>query len=346
MTRPQFTGTNMISSNQKPDFKIAAIGCGGIALGCHGPAYARYAQTHPGVTLAACCDLDEQKAVQFGERFGFSRHYQDFREMLNTEQPDAVCLNVPPPVTRAIGCVVLEQGDPLLTEKPPGMTVEDIDALIASAQHSNTPNQVAFNRRFMPLVVELKKYLTDQEVQGVEIVMARHHRLDPDFTTTAVHDIDLARALLDSDFSETRFGYTSWKLSDQPVTDYFLDGRMASGAFARLNFHPATGMDIERATVYCIDQTCMLACGNGMDTPGWLRVFQEGRMVNEVDGAQLAGCTENYLLNGFYAEDAAFFDALQAGIMPRHDLHSARQSVVIMQALRERQETYQETEKR
>jgi myo-inositol 2-dehydrogenase/D-chiro-inositol 1-dehydrogenase len=327
---------DMIPPIKKSVFKIAVIGCGGIAMGCHGPAYARYAQTHPNVTLAACCDLDDQKAAQFQAQFGFAHRYSDFQEMLNREQPDAVCLNVPPPATREIGCMILEEGYPLLTEKPPGLTVEDIDALLSAAQRSGAPDMAAFNRRFMPLVVELKRRIAGQEVQAVEIVMARHHRLDPDFTTTAVHDIDLGRALLEADYSSARLSYTHWTLSDQPVTDYFLHGRLASGAFVKLSFHPATGMDIERATVYCADQTYVLACGNGMDAPGWLQVYRDNRLIEVVDGAQLAGSAENYLLNGFYAEDAAFFDALQAGERPRHDLHSARQSVAIMQAMRER----------
>ena len=42
-------------------FKIAVIGCGWVSMDCHGPAYARYAQTHPGIELTACCDLDAQR---------------------------------------------------------------------------------------------------------------------------------------------------------------------------------------------------------------------------------------------------------------------------------------------
>jgi len=218
--------------------------------------------------------------------------------------------------------------------------------LIAAARLSGAIHQVAFNRRFMPLVVELKNQLrlknqlAARPVQAVEIVMARHRRLDPDFTTTAVHAVDLARFLLDSDYRQIRFRYNTREVSGQLVTSYLLDGEMACGAAVRLGIYPATGMNVERATVYCADQAFSLACSNGLDAPGWLRRYQENRLAEEINGAQLAESEESYILNGFYAEDEAFFDAVQAGWQPRHDFSSARQSVEIMQALRERQDQY------
>ncbi len=65
----------------------------------HGPAYTKYAANHTGVVLAACCDINKTKAVEFRDRFGFARHYTDFVAMLDAEHPDAVCLNVPVSLT-------------------------------------------------------------------------------------------------------------------------------------------------------------------------------------------------------------------------------------------------------
>jgi predicted dehydrogenase len=321
--------------------KIAVIGCGWVSMDCHGPAYLRYAQTHPGVELSACCDLDGEKAAAFAGRFGGKHTYTQYKELLNTEKPDAVCLNVPPTAACAVGSAILEQGYPLLCEKPPGMTVDEVDRLIAAADRSGAIHMVAFNRRFMPLVVELKKQLVEQPVQAVEVVMARYQRLDPDFTTTAVHAIDLARFLLDSDYRELRLRYETGEISGQPVTSYLLEGSLVSGAAVRLSIYPATGMNIERATVYGADQAFELAGSNGLDAPGWLRGYRQGRLAAEVSGAQLAGSDESYILNGFYGEDEAFFDAVQAGEQPRNDLPSARQSVEIMQALRQRRDRYE-----
>jgi len=321
-------------------FKIAVIGCGWVSMDCHGPAYTRYANTHPGVELAACCDLDAQKAAAFSERFGCLHAYTHYEEMLQAEQPDAVCLNVPPVAVCSLGCAILAQGYPLLCEKPPGISVAEVDQLVTAARRSGATHQVAFNRRYMPLVVELKNQLASQPAQAVEIVMARHRRLEADFTTTAVHAVDLARFLLDSDYADVCFRYLTHEVSAQLVTSYLLDGEMACGVAVHLGIYPASGMNIERVIIHCADQAFELACGNGLDAPGWLRRYQENRLAAEISGAQLAGSEESYILNGFYAEDEAFFDAVQAGSQPRDDLASARQSVEIMQAMHQRQEQY------
>jgi myo-inositol 2-dehydrogenase/D-chiro-inositol 1-dehydrogenase len=336
-SHPPFFG---ISSERIMSFKIAVIGCGWVSMDCHGPSYARYARTHPGVDLAACCDRDAQKAAAFGERFGCLHAYTQYTEMLQAEKPDAVCLNVPPEAMCSIGCAILEQGYPLLCEKPPGISVAEVDSLLAAARRSGAVHQVAFNRRFMPLVAECKRHIAGQPVQALEIVMARSRRLEADFTTTAVHAVDLARFLLDSDYGDIRFRYTAHEVSGQVVTSYLLDGVSVSGTAVHLGIYPDSGMNVERATVYCADQSFELACSNGLDAPGWLRRYQEDRLAEEISGAQLAGSSESYILNGFYGEDEAFFDAVQAGRQPRDDLASARQSVEIMQALRERRKQY------
>ncbi len=322
-------------------FKIAVIGCGWVSMDCHGPAYTRYAQTHPNVELTACCDLDPQKAEAFRQRFGFIRAYAGYQELLDTEKPDAVCLNVPPEATCSTGCAVLEQGYPLLCEKPPGIFTAEVDRLIAAAERSGALNQVAFNRRFMPLVAQLKSQLSAGPAQAIEIVMARYRRLEADFSTTAVHAVDLPRFLLDCDYQDIHLHYSTQLVSDQPVTNFPVRGTLESGAAVNVSIYPATGMNIERLSVYCAGRAYLLACSNGLDTPGWLCIYQDNRLVKEMDGAQLSGSEESYILNGFYAEDAAFFEAVQTGKQPHEDLRSARQSVEIMQALRERRGRYQ-----
>src|ERR1051326_2058162 len=104
-------------------FTICTIGCGGMSTRAHGPSYARYAATHPETTLAACCDLDAGRAETFRARFGFERCYTDIVTMLETEQPDVVCLVAPVELTCDLACLILERGLPLLMEKPPGQTV-------------------------------------------------------------------------------------------------------------------------------------------------------------------------------------------------------------------------------
>lgn len=324
---------------------IVVIGCGGISNSSHGPAYLEYAQTHPGTLLAACCDHHLERAADFRERFGFLRTYRDPLEMLERERPDAVCLNVPPKMLSELGCEVLRRGHALLSEKPPGLTVGEIDRLIVAARENGTLHQVAFNRRFMPLAAELKARLAGEPVQHLNIQMARVGRTDANFATTAVHAIDAARFFAASDFQELRFQYQEQAELGSGVANFILDGCFASGATAQLSFQPISGTNIERSAIYTRDQVFFLDANTGPDAPGRLRHFRQGQLVADLDAVQFCGRSDDYFINGFYQEDAAFFDAVQAGVQPVHSFQSCRQSVEIMACLSERRASYLQDDK-
>ena len=183
-------------------FKIAVIGCGWVSSACHGPAYLEYARSHADVILSACCDIDPRRAEDFRDQFGFQRAYTNYVELLEKERPQAVALNVPPQWISAIGCDILQRGYPLLSEKPPGLNLVEIDRLIAAARSSGVIHQVAFNRRFTPLTRHLKRMLDElgpATIQHIQYEMVRVARADPDFSTTAIHGLDLVRFLAGGD---------------------------------------------------------------------------------------------------------------------------------------------------
>jgi len=327
-------------------FKICLIGCGQIATGYHGPACQRYAAQHADVTLAACCDIDPGKAAEFRDRFGFQRFYQDYIAMLDKERPDAVCLLVPPDQTSVMSCVILEKGYPLLTEKPPGRTVKDIDRMITAARQKNSPNQVAFNRRYTPLLRTLKDYLGRHfqpgELQHIRYDFLRVNRRDADFSTTAIHGIDAARYLIGSDYQQIRFHYQEFPDLGPSVANILMDCTFVSGATGQLNFCPVAGVVVERATVHACNHTFMLnlPIWNAFDAPGRLVHLEKGKVVLDATGPQVSGSDEEFILNGFYGENVSFFDDIRLGKRPEGSLETGRQSVEIADFIRERKTEY------
>ena len=327
-------------------FKICTIGCGGMATNYHGPSYARYAACHPNTELTACCDIDESRAVTFRERFGFARYYTDLASMLEVEKPDAVCLVVPEPLTCELACQILQRGHSLLMEKPPGRTVDEIDRIIAAADAGGGFTQVAFNRRYAPLVQMLKRLLTDRFLTS-----AIHHlcydftrigRTDADFSLTAIHGIDAVRFLASSDYEWVRFHYQPFPDLGPTTANIFMDCTLASGATAHIVFCPVGGVVVERAAVHAQDHTFYLQIPvwNAFDSPGRLQALERGELKMDVAGTDLDGGCDEYVLSGFYDENASFFDAVREGRRPAGDLRDARQSVEIAQCLRERKAEY------
>ena len=326
-------------------FKVCTIGCGGMATTGHGPSYARYAATHPDTELAACCDLDEEKAGRFRDRFGFARSYTDMERMLVVEKPDAVCLIAPVHLTCPLSCQLLEQGYPLLMEKPPGMTADEVDRMIAAAARSGAPNQVAFNRRYMPLVRALKARLAELSpgsVQYLRYDFSRISRSDADFSTTAIHGIDTARFLAGAEYAEIRFRYQQMPRFGPAVANLLLECTFANGVAGQLDFCPMGGVVTERATLHANDHTFFadLPIWGGLDMPGRVRHLHKGALLQDLSGDDLPDGTEGFVANGFYGENESFFDDIRHGRRPAGDLRSGRQSVEIMQCLRERRASY------
>ena len=320
--------------------KVGVIGCGWVADACHGPAYIEYASQHPDIELTACCDIDSAKVERFQEKFGFKRSYTDYFQMLDEEKPDAVCLTVPERLICEAGCKILARGIPLLCEKPPGLTVTEIDRLISAARASRVIHLVAFNRRFTPLVAELKRRVEGQAIHHIHYEFTRVGRGKEDFSTTAVHAIDTVRYLVGSDYRSVRFHYQELPEEGQKVTNTLMDCTFGSEATASINIKPVAGVNIERAILHLLDNTYILHCNNGPDAPGRLLHYQKGQLLYDISGADYAGSREDFMLNGFYAENASFFEAVRSRTQPVHDFQSCRQSVELMQSMRERKLAY------
>jgi myo-inositol 2-dehydrogenase/D-chiro-inositol 1-dehydrogenase len=324
-------------------FKVVLIGCGWMAGDGHGPALARYAQAHPDVELAACCDVDAPKAAEFAQRFGFARHFADVTGMLDAVRPDAVSLVVPTALTCRLTCQLFERRIPTILEKPPGENLDELRRMIRAADAHGVPHQVAFNRRHCPVFRELKKQLTaaPSALQHLRYTMTRVKRLDEDFTHTSIHAVDAVRYLAGSPYRRLRFRYQPLTHLGPAVANMFFDGEFASGVTVHLAVCPVTGVVTERAEAYAQDDAWFAHLGvqlEGPDYSGGLRHFMSGKLVAAASGTELAGGAERFLTHGFYGENEAFLDAIRAGQRPVDDLRSCVQSVVVAEALRRRQE--------
>jgi myo-inositol 2-dehydrogenase / D-chiro-inositol 1-dehydrogenase len=325
--------------------RLCLIGCGEHARVAHGPAQARCAAERPTLELAACCDLDRERAESHRRDFGFARAYTDAAAMLDAEGPDAVAVVVPIERTCAVAFHVLERGLPLLVEKPPGTTVRELDALVAASEKGGAavPHLVAFNRRFAPLVRELRRRLDDAPgIQHVHYEMTRVDRRDPDFSVTAVHGIDAVRFIARSDYARVRFRYAPLPELGPGVANVFMDAVMTSGATAHLAFCPVAGVVVERATVHARDESFFLQVPMwaAFDSPGRLQHLREGALVNEVTGDALPDGTALFETGGFHAEYRAFLDALEGGRPPAPGFRESRQSVDVAEHLRRRESEY------
>lgn len=326
-------------------FKICSIGCGDMSTIGHGPSFRKYAQEHPDVTLAACCDLNPDKAEAYRQSFGFTKAYTDIDRMLSAEKPDAVSLVVPVELTQPLSEKLLKAGIPVILEKPPGLNRNETLRLIEIAEQTGTPHQVAFNRRHMPVIRRFLTLRQGRDGKFWQYDFFRVGRKDRDFSTTTIHGIDTLRFLVGQDYRHVEFHYYPNPHDRTLVPNITLDCEFADGSVGRITFAPASGICAERCVMHGTNQMISASMpyhgiNGSMDGAGSILLAENNRIVIR---EQMPETDEFFLSNGFYGENAHFFDCIRAGIRPTDDIASGLQSVEIADCIRKGKDSYTAT---
>ena len=314
------------------------VGCGAFAALAHGPAQRRYAATHDDVDLAGCSDPEAGRARQFREAAGYRAHYVDTEEMLNGEKPDAVILAVPPPSTFRLAASILARGIPLLLEKPPGMSRSELNTLIAVAKKSGAPAQVAFNRRYMPVMQKASAIIRSAFGAGdpwqVIYEMERFDRWDPDFSTTAIHAFDGALFLSGGPLRVAHVRCFPQRRGELEAASVLLDGESASGVRILVSIQPVCGRNAESVRIQALDQSLFLTLPLSPErgSAGQLEHWRQGKVVASYSDGP-GDFSERY---GIYGETKAFLDSVRTGSPVAPRLEDCGQAVALMELVRQR----------
>ncbi len=132
---------------------IALVGCGRIArkhaelLGTGQIQNAR---------LAAVCDIVEEKAKAFGEKYGVP-YYTDMDEMMQKENIDVVSVLTESGNHAKHTINLAKYGKHIIVEKPMALTLDDADAMIEACDRNNCKLFVVKQNRFNLPVQKLKE---------------------------------------------------------------------------------------------------------------------------------------------------------------------------------------------
>lgn len=286
--------------------RLALIGCGAHAESAHARPLAHFAGRNPGfVRLAAACDIDSERAGRFCREYGFAAAYSDVEAMLNAEKLDAVISVLPIEKIAEVGSTLLRSGIPCVLEKPPGRSLEEVNALAELARKTCAPHMVSMNRRFSPYLNRAVAWTKGiGSLRYVRGQMLRHARREDDFLWgTGVHIVDAVRYI-----GGEIAAYEVHCLEDgpQPTPWHLITLRFASGCTGCIEIFPTTGAVSEKFELY---GEGFRAEARTMGPPGEsVRCWKEGALVVEEaadPGAPL------FLRDGSYEETSSFLYALR-----------------------------------
>ena len=128
-----------------PRLNAAIVGCGWVA-----DWHTRDGLVHlPDLySVAACCDLDSDRAKQFAARYGIPNALTSFDELLKRPDIDVVSICTPPSLHYEMVLKAVQAEKHVVCEKPLTSSLELADAMIEAAERAKTRVMPIFQYRF------------------------------------------------------------------------------------------------------------------------------------------------------------------------------------------------------
>jgi predicted dehydrogenase len=222
----------------------AIIGCGLIGK-------KRLAALPDGSKLIVACDTDLSRAQALVEFAKTGKAITDFKEAVADPQVDAVVVATINSTLAEISAAAIRAGKHVIVEKPAGISVKQIDELIALEKKHGVCVRVGFNHRFHPAFVKAREIFESGVMGELMFIRARYGhggrlgydrewRADPklagggELVDQGIHLIDLAGWFL-GEFKKVD-GHVATYFWDMPVDDNaFLNLQTANGQTAWLH---------------------------------------------------------------------------------------------------------------
>ncbi|WP_242496222.1 Gfo/Idh/MocA family protein [Xylanimonas protaetiae] len=145
-----------MTQDSRARLNVAIVGAGGVAH-LHAQALA----ADPRVVLVAVAEPDAARRAAFAERYAVPRAYASHEELLAAEALDLVHLCTPPGAHREQALAAFAAGADVLCEKPPALSLADLDAMEAAAAAAGRRFGVTFQQRTGTAAGHVKRLLDD-----------------------------------------------------------------------------------------------------------------------------------------------------------------------------------------
>lgn len=146
-----------------------------IGLGWFGEYHAEALAGLPNVELHALCTRTEPRLRQLGEKFGVSRLYTDYNEMLADPELDAVSITTMWDQHTEPALAAIRAGKHVFLEKPMASTVADCQAIVQAANASDTYFMVGHIVRFNPRYAAVKREIAAGKIGKIVSIYARRN---------------------------------------------------------------------------------------------------------------------------------------------------------------------------
>ena len=311
----------------KNKLKIGIIGAGGICEGIHLPAINDIELCEP----IWICDIVESKAQKLAGKWNIPKYGANYKELLETDRPDAVFVLVQPDQAFRIVYDCMMAGCHVFMEKPMGITSYQADTIARISKEKNIQCQIGFNRRFIPLirtvVEKMKKLGKINQIDGFFFKNSSADFYDgcsSAFTCDVIHTVDVVRYIADSE--ATAAVQFAGRYGDSPVDNAWnalISFENGITATVRANY--ATGSRVHGIIIHGDAASAYVDIGFGREQGG-AKILYSGEKsfsrasvgigaqnFENIDIIEVAGNQEYYNYYGYFDEDRLFVESILNG---------------------------------
>lgn len=158
-------------------------------------------------TMQALCGRSGVRATVSAKRHGIPLVTTDYRRLLDRQDIDAVVIATRHREHAPMVLDALDAGKHVFVEKPMCLTIEEGEQIMGAVEKTGLTLRVGFNRRFAPMINELKNCLQGPRIFSIRVNIGRdqltHWSNDASeggrFVGEGVHFIDLARYFMEGE---------------------------------------------------------------------------------------------------------------------------------------------------
>jgi myo-inositol 2-dehydrogenase/D-chiro-inositol 1-dehydrogenase len=200
------------------------------------------------VEVVGLADTDPAALRRVSQQVRAEHLVADYQDLLKVDAVDAVAVCVPAQRHVEIALAALDAGKHLFIEKPPALTLEDCDRLIARAARSTCSVMLGFNTRWHPLTRQARAVIQEGRLGPLDLlrsVLTSVHHSVPEWRRTratgggvflemAIHHFDLWCYLTQTEAEEVSAYARSglWEDESATVIAQMSKGVLATAAFA------------------------------------------------------------------------------------------------------------------
>ncbi|KPV75872.1 uncharacterized protein RHOBADRAFT_66296 [Rhodotorula graminis WP1] len=134
--------------------RVGIVGCGEVAQTTHLPTLALLNHLY---SVHALCDVSPGFLGHCAAKFGISRTYSDYRDLVNDPEVDLVMILTADEYHASIAVAASDAGKAVFIEKPMALTADDADLIIDAEKRNQTCMFVGYMRRYAAAYERMKE---------------------------------------------------------------------------------------------------------------------------------------------------------------------------------------------